>query len=210
MKKLFTILLLIPLFGFAQKNLEKELDSISTSDQAKTYIKENKTNKGKLFTFNKAKHKTRLADDLFKLSKGGKKVIKTEYNKTYYKIINKDQVAHWRFSIILFKTTESTHEEAKQKRTKVLAQLNEGYKFKDLAKHYSNHPTAKIGGDTGWIKTGQMSKAFDKIAFNDSINLNEAFFVDDTEHNKYYLVIKTEEKTPIEEITVLKISETIK
>lgn len=210
MKHFFTILLLVPFISFSQEKLEQELDSITTTEEAKSFIKENKTHKGKLFTFNKAKHKTRLADDLFKLSKGGKKVIKTEYNKTYYKVINKDQVAHWRFSIILFKSAESSAEDAKQKRAKVLAQFHEGYKFKDLAKHYSEHPTAKMGGDTGWIKPGQMSKAFDENAFNDSINLNEAFFIDDVAQNKYYLVIKTEAKTPIEEITVLKISETIK
>jgi parvulin-like peptidyl-prolyl isomerase len=210
MKHFFTILLLVPFISFSQEKLEKELDSITTTEDAKSFIKENKIHKGKLFTFNKAKHKTRLADDLFKLSKGGKKVIKTEYNKTYYKVINKDQVAHWRFSIILFKSSETSAEAAKQKRSKVLAQFHEGYKFKDLAKHYSEDPTAKMGGDTGWMKPGQMSKAFDETAFNDNININEAFFIDDVEFNKYYLVIKTESKTPIEEITVLKISETIK
>ncbi|WP_439152431.1 peptidylprolyl isomerase [Winogradskyella sp.] len=210
MKHFFTILLLVPLISFSQGNLEKDIDSISTTEEAKSYIKQHKINKGKLYTFNKAKHKTRLADDLFKLSKGGKKVIKTEYNKTYYKFINKDQVPHWKFSIILFKSSETSAEEAKQKRSKILAKLHEGYKFKDLAKHSSEDPTAKMGGDTGWIKPGQISKAFDDTAFSDSINLNEAFFVDDVELNKYYLVIKTEAKTPIEEITVLKISETIK
>lgn len=210
MKHFFTVLLLVPFISFSQEQLEKELDSISTTEDAKSYIKEHKINKGKLYTFNKAKHKTRLSDDLFKLSKGGKKVVKTEYNKTYYKVINKDQVAYWKFSIILFKSSATSAEDAKQKRSKVLAQLHEGYKFQDLAKHYSEDPTAKMGGDTGWIKPGQMSKAFDNTAFNDSINLNEAFFIDDLELNKYYLVIKTEAKTPIEEITVLKISETIK
>lgn len=210
MKHLITLLLFIPLFSFSQNTLETELDSIATSEEAKTFIKANKKHKGKLYTFNKEKHKTRLADDLFKLSKGGKKVIKTDYNTTYYKIIDKAEIAHWKFNIIVFDAAKSSGETAQQMRTKVLAQYQEGYKFKDLAKHYSDGPTAKMGGDTGWIKQGEMSSAFDDIAFNDTIKLNEAFFVDDTEHQKYYLVIKTESKTPIEEITVLKISEAIK
>ena len=86
MKQLFFLLLFIPFLSFSQESLETELDSISSIEDAKTFAKNHKkSNKSKVFTFNKEKHKTRLADELFKLSKGGKKVIKGEYKKTYYK-----------------------------------------------------------------------------------------------------------------------------
>lgn len=203
MKTLLTLLLFIPLLSFSQENLEQELDSIATTEDAKSFAKTyKKANKSKFFTFNKEKHKTRLADDLFKLSKGGKKVIKTDFKTTYYKIIDKKEVNYSRFNIIVFDETN------KAKRDEVLAKYNQGYKFKDLAKHHSSGPTAKMGGDTGWIKPGDLSTAFDESAFNSS--LNSVVTIDDEELKKYYIVIKTEDKTPIEEITVLKFTEATK
>ena len=168
MKYLFTLLLLIPLFSFSQDSLEQQLDSISTSEEATSFLKENKPKQGKVFTFNKEKHKTRLANDLFNLSKGGKKVIKTDFKKTFYKVIDKADVDYMKFNIIVFDASKTSVEEATSKRNKVLSQYNEGYKFKDLAKHHSSGRTAKKGGDTGWIKGGEMSEAFDDVAFNEN------------------------------------------
>ncbi|MUU77264.1 peptidylprolyl isomerase [Winogradskyella endarachnes] len=207
MKYLLSIFLLIPIISFSQDSLEQQLDSISSSEEATTFLKEKKPKNGKLFTFNKAKHKTRLANDLFNLAKGGKKVIKTDFKKTYYKVIDKSEVMYSKFNIIVFNASKTSIEDVIEQRNKVLAKYNEGYRFKDLAKHYSFGPTAKMGGDTGWIKAGDMSKAFDSVAFEEKHPLNEVFTVDDTENNMYYLVVKTEVKTPIEEITVLKFSE---
>lgn len=207
MKHLYAFLLLFPLFGFAQLPIEQQLDSISTSEDALTYLKENSPKDGQLFTFNKEKHKTRLADDLFNLSKGGKKVVKSKFKKTYYKIVDKAEVSFIKFSIIVIDASKTSEEEALSKRDKVLAQYNDGYRFKDLAKHHSVGPLAKMGGDTGWIKIGDMSPAFDEVAFKKNHAIDEAFTVDDVENKKYYLVIKTQNRTSIEEITVLKLTE---
>ena len=209
MKHLFTLLLLLPLFAFSQVGLEEQLDSISTPEQAATFLKENKPTKGKLFTFNRAKHKTRLAEELFNMPKGGKKVIRTDFKKTFYKVIDKAEVNYLKFRIILFNAANSSDEDAKARRKKILSQYIQGYSFKDLAKHNSYGPTAKMGGDTGWIKAGEMSEAFDRIAFKESHPVDQAVMVDDIENKTYYLVLKTEDKTPIEEITVLKFTEDI-
>lgn len=209
MKYLFTLLLFIPLLGFSQDSLEQQLDSISTSEEATTFLKENKPKKGKLFTFNKEKHKTRLANDLFNLSKGGKKVVRTEFKKTYYKVIDKAEVMYCKFNIIVIDDSETSNEDLIIKRNRVLSQYNEGYRFKDLAKHHSSGRTAKKGGDTGWIKPGEMPAVFDEVAFGENHAIDEIFTIDDPENQKYYLVIKTENKTPIEEITVLRFSENI-
>ncbi|GAA4243756.1 MULTISPECIES: peptidylprolyl isomerase [Winogradskyella] len=209
MKHLFTLLLLIPFLGFSQIALEQQLDSISTSDEATTFLKENKPKQGKLFTFNKEKHKTRLANDLFNLSKGGKKVIRTDFKKTYYKVIDKAEIDYLKFSIIVIDASKMSTEEAIKKRNKVIAQYKEGYRFKDLAKHHSTDHTAKKGGDTGWIKAGEMPAAFDEVAFGKNHAIDEIFSIDDIENQKYYLAIKTEDRTAIEEITVLKFSEDI-
>lgn len=206
MKHLITLLLFIPLFCFSQESLEQQLDSVSTQEQATQFLKENKPKKGKIFTFNKEKHKTRLANDLFNLSEGGKKVIRTDFKKTFYKVIDKSEIDFIKFSIIVF---DAADEEAISKRDKVLAQYREGYRFKDLAKHNSIGRTANKGGDTGWIKAGEMSTAFDEEAFNKSHAVDEIFAIDDVENQKYYLVIKTEDRTPIKVITVLKFTENI-
>ncbi|QXP78628.1 MULTISPECIES: peptidylprolyl isomerase [Winogradskyella] len=209
MKHLFTLLFLLPLISFSQSELEKQLDSISTPEQAQIFLKKNKPKKGKLFTFNKAKHKTRLADELFSMAKGGKKVIKTDFKKTFYKVIDKADVDYAKFRIIEFKAASTSDEEAISRRKKVLSQYMQGYRFKDLAKHNSEGSTAKMGGDTGWIKEGEMPEAFDAVAFKENHPLDEAFMADDTEHKIYYLIVKTEPITLIEEVTVLKFTEAI-
>ncbi len=136
MKQLL-ILLFIPIFGFSQASLEQELDSIATQEAANLFIKSHKNTKGKLFTFNKEKHKTRLADELFKLSVGGKKVVKTDIKNTYYKIIDRDEVLHYRVSYIYFDGNKMTLEEINIKRSKIIAQYKEGYNFEALAKIHS-------------------------------------------------------------------------
>jgi len=209
MKYYFTLFLFIPLLSLSQNNLEKKLDSITSSEDAAIFLKTHKPDEGKLYTFNKEKHKTRLANELFKLSIGGKKVIKTRFKKTYYKIIDKTKVDYCKFNIIVIDAKNNSNFAAKVIRNKVLSQYNEGYKFKDLAKHHSSGSTAKMGGDTGWIKIGDMSETFDELAFNENHNINDVFTIDDPENKKYYIVMKTEEKKPIEEITVLKFTEDI-
>lgn len=209
MKFLLTLLIFIPVFCFAQNTLEKQLDSISTSEAATTFLKTNNPNEGKLYTYNKEKHKTKLADELFKLSKGSKKIIRSNYKKTFYKVIDKAEVDYYKFNIIIFDGNKISNFSAKVIRDKVLSQYNEGYKFKDLAKHHSSGPTAKMGGDTGWIKLGDISEAFDKKAFKESHAINDVFTIDDVKNKKYYIVMKTQDKTIIEEITVLKFTEEI-
>ncbi|NRA93597.1 MAG: hypothetical protein HRU26_13110, partial [Psychroserpens sp.] len=85
---------------FSQNDFEKELDSIQTLDEAKIFVKKNKDIKGKVITFNKEKHHTKIADELFRLGKGSKKVYKTDMTKTYYKVIEKTEIPYKRLSYI--------------------------------------------------------------------------------------------------------------
>lgn len=209
MKYFFSLILFIPFFCFSQNTLEKQLDSITTQEDAEAFLEANKPDEGKLYTYNKEKHKTKLANVLFKLSIGGKKIFKTRYKKTYYKVINKTEVDYCKFNIIILDGNNTSEQSAKIIRNKVLSQYNEGHKFKDLAKLHSSGLTANMGGDTGWIKLGGISDAFDKEAFNKDRIINEVFTIDDLEHKKYYIVMKTQDKKRIEEITVLKFTEDI-
>jgi parvulin-like peptidyl-prolyl isomerase len=207
MKYLFAFLLFIPTFGFTQNTLAKQLDSITTTDDAVAFLKTHKPEDGKVYTYNKEKHKTKLANSLFKLSKGGKKVIRNSFKKTYYKVIDKSKIDHCKFNIIVLDGNKTSDKSAKVIRNRILLQYNEGSKFEDLVKHHSSDLTAKTGGDTGWIKPGDISEAFDKQAFDQNHAINEVFTIDDLEHKKYYIVVKTTDKTSIEEITVLKFTE---
>lgn len=47
---------------------------------------------------------------------------------------------------------------------------NEGEKFKDLARIFSQGPSADQGGDLGYIEKGQMVPSFEKAAFNAPLN----------------------------------------
>ena len=208
MKKILSLLLFVPFLCFPQGSLEQELDSIATSDDAKSFAKTYKrANKSKIFTFNKEKHKTKLADDLFKLSKGGKKVIKTDYKKTYYKIIDKSEVLHQRVSYIYFDGNKMTLEDIKSKRSKLIAQYRDGYKFEGLAEMHSMDINAKRGGDLGWFPEGQMHIDFENAV--KSHNLGDIFTLDIEEHKWYYIILKTFEPKRIEEITILKFTEAI-
>ncbi|GAB4161355.1 MAG: hypothetical protein Tsb0033_18670 [Winogradskyella sp.] len=208
MKQLFILLLFIPLLSISQESLETELDSISSIEDAKTFAKTHKkTNKSKIFTFNKEKHKTRLADELFQLSKGGKKVVKNEYKKTYYKIIDKKETLHNRASYIFFDGNKMTLEAINEKRDKIISQYQQGYKFNKLAQLHSMDLNAKRGGDLGWFPEGEMHPMFEE-AIKDH-NTDEIFTLDIEDRNWYYVILKTHDSKTIEEITVLQYSEAL-
>jgi len=54
---------------------------------------------------------------------------------------------------------------SEQEAEEVKAKLDSGEDFADLAKNHSQHESKDNGGELGWIKSGDMSDAFDKVAF---------------------------------------------
>ncbi|RNC87241.1 MAG: hypothetical protein ED556_07420 [Winogradskyella sp.] len=204
MHKVLLLLFLIPAILFAQKGIETSLDSIQNTEDAKAFIKSNsKDIEGKLITFNKEKHKSKLATELLNLSKGGKKVIKTETGKTIYKVIDKKTTSHYRASIMLFDGNKTPVQEINSLRSYILKGIRNGeHKFHNLARVYSVHPTAKTGGDLGWVKKGTFSKRFEKAIADKPVGYTFSF---DEYPKRHYVLQKTEDDKTIEEITVLKI-----
>lgn len=210
----YILLFTITLSSFnlnAQQDIEKELDAIEDESSAENFIEEHKkTSKGKLITFNTEKHKTRFAEELFKLSKGGKKVYKTDVDKTYYKVIDKVETPYFRLSYIVIKRQDRTDDEIIKIQNNIIDKYSQGYRFEDLAKHFSEDITAKKGGDIGWVTTGDLHPNFEIEIRDNDYQVNDIFTVNVSDQDLYYVAIKTSDIKLIKEIKVLKVTEPLK
>jgi len=196
--------------GFSQNDFESEIDSIQTLDEAKIYVKKNKSLKGKVITFNKEKHHTQIADELFRLGKGSKKVYKSDIGKTYYKVVDKNEIPYQKLSYIFFDGKQKSMTEINILRQNIVAKYRNGFRFEDLAKHYSMDDNAKRGGDLGWVTQGDLHPDFEAHVLDSSHEVNDIFTVDIPDQQWYYVILKTEDTKYIEEIKVLKVTESVK
>ena len=74
-------------------------------------------------------------------------------------VIEQTHVRH-----ILIKLSEITSEnEGRQKLMSIKERLENGIKFEDMAKQYSEDPSSNNGGDLGWINPGDTVPEFEKI-----------------------------------------------
>ena len=105
---------------------------------------------------------------------------------------------------------------AKKKAEEIIAKLNKGEKFADLAKKYSeDEGTKENGGDLGYFNTGQMVKEFEEAAYKLKTNKYTTSPVKTT--YGYHVILKTDQKdkpsykdakdTIIEKITEEKVAE---
>lgn len=202
--------LVITTVSFSQNDFESEIDSIQTLDEAKIYVQKNKSFKGQVITFNKEKHHTKIADDLFSLSKGSKKVYRTDMEKTYYKVVDKNEIPYQKLSYIFLDGKEKSIEEINILRQNIVAKYKNGFRFEDLAKHYSMDDNAKRGGDLGWVTQGDLHPDFEAQVLDNSHQVNDLFTVDIPNQQWYYVILKTEDTKYIEEIKVLKVTEPVK
>ena len=206
---LVSIFILLNHNVFAQDQIETELDSITTESEAHHFIELYKSVNGKLITFNKEKHHSKIADDLFELGKGGKKVYDSEYDKTIYKLIDRNEVLHHRVSYIFFDAKKKPLQEINALRNDIISKFNKGITFEDLAKQYSMDINGKRGGDSGWFAKGEMIPEFEKQVISNTHVIGSIFKIDVPSKKWYYVVLKTYDKKMIDEIKVLKIVEPI-
>ena len=190
----------------AQTDFETQIDSIQDEIQAETFLKAHKS-KGKIFVFNKEKHNTRLAGELFDLNIGGKKVYSTDITKTYYKVLDKAEIPYHRASCIFLDGNKKSESEIELEKQSIISKYNKGYKFDYLAKLYSMDSNAKRGGDLGWFTKGDLHPEFENPVIDQTHNVGDLFVVEVPSKNGTYVVLKTEDTKYIEEIKVLKVSE---
>ncbi|GAA4885383.1 hypothetical protein GCM10023311_05070 [Flaviramulus aquimarinus] len=211
MHKSLLILLFIPITTIltAQNSTESELKTLETLEQIESYLESKHSKKNKLITFNEEKHKTVLAKKLFKLSKGTTKTIKKDFEKIFYKIVEKTEKRYYRVGYIVLDENQMDINNINTIRKRIITKYNYGVPFDFLAKNYSKDSNATRGGDTGWFTNGDNTYEFEKTIIDDTHKLNDIFTVDISETKKYYVFLKTHNPKNITEIKVLKIVETI-
>ena len=207
-KQLLTLLFIgITTILTAQTSTEAELQILKTPKQIENYLEIKNSKKNKLITFNEEKHKTILAKDLFKLHVGATKVNEGEFEKTFYKVINKSKNTYHRVAYIYLDASTYSIPEINNLREKIIAQYNNGASFDFLANQYSMDSNANKGGDSGWFLKGDMHSDFENEVLNENHSLNDIFTIDIPSEKWYYVVLKTHEAKEISEIDVLKIVE---
>jgi parvulin-like peptidyl-prolyl isomerase len=204
---LFILLLSLPFNLLAQKSLQKEIDSLTTIEKAQRFLKTKKGRKNKIITFNEEKHKTKLTEELLKLSEGGHKVIKGEGENIHYKVLEKNEIIYYRVSYILLDGKEFSISSIEKLRPQIIEKLNRGVPFKDLAMQYSMDKNKTRGGDTGWFTYGEMLPEFEQQVMNENHKKDDVFTVNVESNQWYYVVKKTYDKKSITEIKVLKVVE---
>jgi len=206
----YTLLVIIFLLSFstsAQRKLQKELDSVTTIERAQRFINSKNGKKNKIITFNEEKHKTKLTQELLKLSNGGHKVVKREDENIHYKILEKNEIIYYRVSYILLDGKEFSISSIEKLRPQIIEQHERGVPFKDLALQYSMDNNKKRGGDSGWFTYGDMLPEFEQQVMNDKHQKDDIFTVNVESNQWYYVVKKTHDKKSITEIKVLKVVE---
>ena len=206
----YSLLVIAFLLSFsisAQRELQKELDSVTTIEKAQRFIDSKNGRKNKIITFNEEKHKTKLTEELLKLSNGGHKVIKREGENIHYKILEKNEITYYRVSYILLDGKELSISSIENLRPQIIEKHKRGVPFKDLALQYSMDNNRKRGGDSGWFTYGDMLPEFEQQIMNDNHQKDDIFTVNVESNQWYYVVKKTHDKKSITEIKVLKVVE---
>lgn len=207
MKLIVPTFLLCMLGAWSQNLIETEIDSIVSVEQAQTFTKTYKT--ASVITFNKEKHNTALANELFEKGLGSKKVYENSVEKIIYKIVDRYDVPYYRVSYIYFDGSKLSFEDIEKKRQSIINQYKSGIPFADLANQYSMDHNAKRGGDLGWITHGEVVQEFEEAIFNQH-DINSIYTIDLPERNWYYVILQTHTPKMIEEIKVLKYSQAIR
>ena len=202
---LYLTICLLSVSTFAQRALKKELDTITTVAQAEKFLETKKSRKNKILIFNEEKHKTKLATKLLSTSVGSTEVVKTEFNVTHYKVVDRTDDRHYKLSYIYFDGNKIEASKIVEYKNNILKSYEDGVRFDDLAKRYSMDRNAKRGGDSGWLKEGSMPIEVENEAFNLDHKLGEIYTVRIPEPNGFYVILKTERIKKIKEIKVLKV-----
>jgi len=143
-----------------------------------------------------------------KITEPTTKEIKSFYGEHEEEMVEPEKV---RVRHILIKVdkddSQSKKNEARKKIEEILENARtEGADFAELAKEYSEGPSAKVGGDLGFFTRGEMVKEFEDVAFK--LRVGEISGVVETKFG--YHIIKSVERKSTEKKSFEEVKEYIK
>lgn len=130
--------------GLTEKNLRKRYKK-----QAKNELLMNKLISSKLARVGVSSHEVK---EFFKLYQDS--------------LPQQPESANLSHILLLIKPTQSTLDSLRAKSEFILAQVQAGGDFSDLAKRYSDDPTKEKGGDLGFFEKGDLLPEFEKEVFS--------------------------------------------
>jgi len=195
---------MLPLFVLSQ-DLEEQLNTIKSIEDAERFIKHSNAIKGELITLNRNDDSNRATAQLLSTPVGKHLKIDDNQFNIYYKVLAKTKTNYYKISIMEFDSNKTPLSEINSLKSFILKGIKSGeHKFENLARVYSEHPSAKTGGDLGWTKQGTFSKRFEKAVKDNK--KGRLFTFDEYRERKHYIISKTDDNTLAEEITVLKVT----
>ncbi|MBZ9650397.1 peptidylprolyl isomerase [Psychroflexus montanilacus] len=201
MKSIILLLSFLSLQAYSQNNLFRHnQDVYADFGYSKEELSEFRS-QGTLSVFNKERHNSNLANELFELKQGGTLKLNNANNKKI-KVLKKVNVEHFRINYIFFDGQEMSYEDLDHLRDQII-QMSKNQDFEHLAQRYSMDMNKNKGGDSGWFKKRSVPEDFKNAALSSIRAANETFKVDLEDKDWYYLVSKSYSPKNIEEILVL-------
>ncbi|WP_375239331.1 peptidylprolyl isomerase [Aurantibacter sp.] len=195
------------LTAFAQ-NVTKELKDIETEEQAEAYVDGKKKKHYQIMRFNEENHQSKLAQDLLSGGQGTTTSTRTQFEKTYFKVVGKTNDPHYRLSYIYLDGKKHSMKEIDLIRKKVLLKHDSQLEtFANLAKKYSDAKNAFKGGDTNWVKITDLPTTLADLDEILGHKVDDIYMVSNKETNQFYIVKKTHVIRRIKEVKVLKVVE---
>ncbi|MCX7548032.1 peptidylprolyl isomerase [Xanthomarina sp. F1114] len=206
MKKLLLLLSLLTTVSHAQE-AAIELDLITDTSSAEEFLKTNKNKSNKLIVFNEEKHKSVLAKKLLKLPVGGTTTSQNGFEKTTYKVVEKNQVTHYRLSYILLDRRNKEASSVQATINQIISDYDKGTPFDFLAKKFSDADNATRGGDSGWFIKEDLPSILNIDVTESQYIEKELYTLENDKKGLYYIILNTYKPKEIKEIKALKVVE---
>ena len=128
-------------------------------------------------------YKTKVGVSYFKEKELIGPAVKNFYDMRKYEL---------RVSHIMFRPDTITKPEAKKMAEDIIARINNGEKFEDLAAEYSHDQFSKnIGGDIYWVTAGQIIPSFERAAYKTEVG---SIYPEPVETRYGYHIVKVTDK----------------
>ena len=89
-----------------------------------------------------------------------------EYYNSHKEDFQDDEKCKLKYALFSIETTEQDTQRISQEAQTLIERIESGENFAELAKQYSQDPTAENGGDLGYFSKGDMVDFFEKAAFS--------------------------------------------